>query len=177
MDKKVNDFSISVVIPTYNAERTIKRALDSVRKQTAVELISEIIVVNDGSTDGTQKIVEDYRKNHPEISVLLINKKNGGVSSARNIGMENANGNWIALLDSDDEWRENHLEELNTLMEQFPNYNVYITGYDLTLNDGTLIHKSQEILKSFPQVKKNFFVFYTLVFSIFLVLYVHFLVI
>ena len=104
MGTTVNSFSISVIIPAYNAEKTIIRALESVRQQTASEYIEEVLVVNDGSTDNTEECIEQYKKKYPYFLVKLISKKNGGVSSARNTGIKLAKGNWIALLDSDDEW-------------------------------------------------------------------------
>lgn len=101
---------ISVIIPMYNSEKTILRTLESVRKQTKIDLILEILVVNDGSTDNSEKIVEEYVKSNPHIPIKIINKKNGGVSSARNIGMKQSRGEFIALLDSDDEWLSTKIE-------------------------------------------------------------------
>ena len=93
---------ISVVIPTYNRSNLVCDAIDSVLKQTYFEYIKEIIVIDDGSTDDTEiKIKKKYGDN---LKVKYYKKENGGVSSARNLGMKYAVGNWIALLDSDDEW-------------------------------------------------------------------------
>ncbi|HEL9598210.1 TPA: glycosyltransferase family 2 protein [Streptococcus suis] len=110
MKKNIETSSISVVIPAYNSENIIIRALESVRLQTRLEYINEIIVVNDGSTDATALEVERYATKYPELNIRLINQENTGVSRARNIGMFNATGTWIALLDSDDEWFENKVE-------------------------------------------------------------------
>lgn len=134
----------SVVMPAYNAEKFIELSIKSILGQTYKDF--EILVIDDGSKDNTKAVVNSFNDKR----IKYIYQENSGVSVARNTGITNATGDYVCFLDSDDEWRENHLEELNTLMEQFTNYNVYITGYDLTLNDGTLIHKSQEILKSFP---------------------------
>ena len=77
---------VSVIIPMYNAESTIETCIDSVLKQTYKGKV-EIIVVNDGSTDNSQVIVEELiRKNNSNINIQLINKENGGVSKARNTG-------------------------------------------------------------------------------------------
>ena len=65
MGTTVNSFSISVIIPAYNAEKTIIRALESVRQQTASEYIEEVLVVNDGSTDNTKECIEQYKKKFP----------------------------------------------------------------------------------------------------------------
>ncbi len=99
-----------MVIPAYNSENVIVRALESVRLQTCLEYINEIIVVNDGSTDSTAFEVEHYAKKYPYLNIRLINQENAGVSRARNVGMLNALGTWIALLDSDDEWFANKIE-------------------------------------------------------------------
>ena len=100
---KIAKNDISVVIPMYNSERTIILVLDSINKQTAREFIREIIVVNDGSTDSSLELVSNYKMTSA-IPISIINKTNGGVSSARNIGMLNAHGDWIAFCDSDDIW-------------------------------------------------------------------------
>lgn len=82
---------ISVVIPLYNKKKAIKDALDSVLNQTV--LPDEIVIVNDGSTDGSDKIIELL--DHPLL--ILIHQKNGGVSAARNKGVETAKNEWIAF--------------------------------------------------------------------------------
>ena len=87
----------------YNASRTIERCINSVIAQT-YNGNYEIIVINDGSKDNSLSIVESFIKTSNLSNVKIINKTNGGVSSARNAGLKVANGNWIALLDSDDEW-------------------------------------------------------------------------
>ena len=88
---------ISVVIPAYNAEKHIARAIESVLAQTRPA--EEIIVVDDGSSDGTAEVVRSFGD-----KVILIQQPNAGVSVARNKGIEHATGDWIAFLDSDDEW-------------------------------------------------------------------------
>ena len=94
----------------YNSEDTIITCIDSVLNQTYRGKI-EIIVVNDGSKDNSKTIIEEIVKNNnSDIEIQLINKENGGVSSARNQGLALAKGEYIALLDSDDRWLENKLE-------------------------------------------------------------------
>lgn len=95
--------TISVIIPMYNSERTIEKALNSVLGQTYPARY-QIIVVDDGSSDRSAELVERYAETHPSADIRLIRKPNGGVSSARNAGMKAATGQWIALLDSDDQW-------------------------------------------------------------------------
>jgi len=93
---------ITVVIPTYNRYKFLKRALDSVFAQTY--LSQDVIVVDDGSTDDTFQIQKDF----PTIKYLY--QKNAGVSSARNTGIKEAKNEWVAFLDSDDEWLKNKLK-------------------------------------------------------------------
>ena len=95
--------NISVIIPTFNRRQTLDRAIDSILSQTYQPY--EIIVVDDGSTDGTADwLSANYS------SLQIIQQSNKGVSSARNTGINSARGDWIALLDSDDEWLPDKLE-------------------------------------------------------------------
>jgi glycosyltransferase involved in cell wall biosynthesis len=89
---------ISIIIPIYNVEKYLKQCLDSVINQTYSNL--EIILVNDGSTDSSGEICEQYKKSDKRIRV--IHKKNGGLSSARNEGIRQSSGEWIGFIDSDD---------------------------------------------------------------------------
>lgn len=117
---EVNNYKIAVIIPAYNCEDTIGAVLDSIVNQTAVELIGKIVVVNDGSTDNTQNTVEEFIQK-TQVPILLINKENGGVSSARNLGMETATEeNWFAFCDSDDTWNKDKLEKQITVLKQNP---------------------------------------------------------
>ena len=105
--------NISVVIPTYNRRKTIGRSIDSVLNQTLFP--SEIIVVDDGSTDGTSDYIQS---NFP--SIRLLQQPNKGVSSARNMGIRSSNSDWVALLDSDDEWFPQKLEKQVMTLSQSP---------------------------------------------------------
>ena len=96
--------NISVIIPTYNRKETLKRAIQSVLIQSYTPY--EIIVIDDGSNDGTKEWLKD---NFP--NVKYIYQMNSGVSSARNKGIKFARGDWIALLDSDDEWLPSKLKD------------------------------------------------------------------
>lgn len=104
--------NVSVIIPTYNRKNLLKRALHSVNNQTFVP--REIIVVDDGSSDGTKDwVLERF----PD--VRYIYQDNSGVSSARNAGIKEAIGSWIAFLDSDDEWMSNKLEQQKRVINSF----------------------------------------------------------
>lgn len=111
--------NISVVIPLYNSEDTIIPTLQSVEKQTKISYIKEIIVIDDGSTDSSKQIVNNYIP-ICKIPIILISKKNGGVSSARNLGMEHSSGQWIALLDSDDLWIPEKIEMQCKILREHP---------------------------------------------------------
>ena len=90
---------ISVVIPVYNVEKYLKRCIDSVLRQA--DVIQEIILVDDGSTDTSGKICDEYAEKHPEVKSLHIS--NSGPATAKNTGYDHATGNYIAFIDSDDE--------------------------------------------------------------------------
>ena len=89
---------ISVIVPVYNTEKYLPKCLDSLVNQTLKDI--EIIIVNDGSPDNSQKIIDDYVKKYKNIKAF--EKKNGGLSDARNYGIKKASGEYIAFLDSDD---------------------------------------------------------------------------
>lgn len=95
---------VSVIIPVYNAEKYLEECIDSVLKQDLEDF--EIILVNDGSTDSSGDICNLYAAKDNRIKVF--HKTNGGVSSARNLGIENAQGEWITFIDSDDSIQENY---------------------------------------------------------------------
>ena len=89
---------ISVIIPVYNAESTLRRCVDSVLAQTFTDF--ECLLINDGSKDKSGEICDEYAIRDSRVRVF--HKENGGVSSARNVGLDNATGEWIAFVDSDD---------------------------------------------------------------------------
>lgn len=112
---------ISVIIPMFNSESTIIRTLTSVINQTVNKVDYEIIVVNDGSTDKSLKLVNNFAAKHSSSIIKIIDKENGGVSSARNVGLKAARGKWIALLDSDDEWLPDKIERQLDFINRHPN--------------------------------------------------------
>lgn len=118
--------NISVIIPMFNSSKTIIKVLDSVRNQTAKGHIKEVIVIDDGSTDNSAEKVEKYRKKYSEIPIKLIHQENQGVSKARNTGLRQAKGEYIALLDSDDIWEKNKLERQIQILEEHSN--IYFLG-------------------------------------------------
>lgn len=124
---------ISIVIPLYNKEQSIVRTLDSVLAQTYKDY--EVIIVNDGSTDHSREVVEEYiqlsiinSRNGEQSSIRLINQSNSGVCSARNRGIQEAQGEYIAFLDGDDLWAPTYLEELAALIADYPSAAIYGVG-------------------------------------------------
>ena len=113
----------SVVIPLYNKEKAIKRAIHSVLNQTVQEF--EIVVVDDGSTDGGSQIVQRIQDSR----IRLIYQENEGVSAARNRGIAEARFDLIAFIDADDEWKPEFLETVARLVQDFPEAAVFATGY------------------------------------------------
>ena len=102
-------FNLSIVIPVYNAEKVIKKCLDSLISQKT-DYKYQIILVNDGSTDNSLNIIKDYESKYK--NVFVINQSNGGASIARNRGIRSAFGDYIGFVDSDDWVTEDYIEKL-----------------------------------------------------------------
>ena len=129
----MNNKLISVIVPVYNLENYIERCLKSIQNQTYSNI--EIIVVDDGSKDDSWNVINRIAKE--DNRVIPIHKENGGVSSARMLGLANANGEWIGFVDGDDEIEEDMYEVLiNNAFE----YDADIShcGYKLIFNDGRI---------------------------------------
>jgi glycosyltransferase involved in cell wall biosynthesis len=114
-------FSISVVIPTYNRWNLLNRALSSVVNQTYPA--HQIIVVDDGSDES---VSDSLRHSFPDVQFLR--QENKGVASARNLGIKQSTGEWVALLDSDDEWEPTKLEKQLAFIGKFPKLRAIHTG-------------------------------------------------
>lgn len=104
---------ISIIVPFYNAENTIKRCIDSILKQTYFNY--ELILVDDGSTDGSVEIIRQYK----DARLKLIQQKNAGTGSARNTGIRNSTGLYYLFVDSDDEIVDSYLEVMNRIRYQY----------------------------------------------------------
>ncbi len=126
---------ISVIIPTFNRLDLLKRAIKSVLNQSIKPY--DIIVVDDGSTDDTSEMIQQKYK-----SINLIKQKNSGVSAARNNGIKNAQGDWIALLDSDDEWGKNKLEEQVNNLTDNPKYEFCHTN-EIWIRNGIRVNQKK----------------------------------
>ena len=114
---------ISIIIPLYNKEASIATALRGVLAQTYQDF--EVVVVDDGSTDGGAAVVETFT----DPRIRLIRQENGGVSAARNRGIAEARGEHVAFLDADDEWMPEFLEEIAALQIEFSQCRAQSTAY------------------------------------------------
>ena len=130
---------ISVVIPLYNKEKSIAKTIESVLAQTYTDY--EIIVIDDGSTDKSAAVVESIILSLNESNsfiIRLFSKNNGGVSSARNLGIEKSRGEYIALLDGDDQWDKDYLTEQVKMIHDFPEAAMWGINY-AELYNGKLV--------------------------------------
>ena len=125
---------VSIIIPVYNTEKYLKKCLNSVVKQTYKNI--EIIIVNDGSPDNSQNIIDKFKQQYPKLIKSFI-KKNGGLSDARNYGIEKATGNYIAFLDSDDYVEQDCYEKMINKAEE--------KDFDLVVCDFKNIYDTRQV--------------------------------
>ena len=133
---------ISVIVPIYNVEKYLSECIESIKNQTFTDF--EVILVNDGSTDNSRKICENITKLDSRFTI--INKKNGGLSDARNKGIEKANGKYFFFVDSDDYLPLNALEKLVNI--------VNVSDYDMIV--GRFSHIYDDYEKETQKYGKNF---------------------
>lgn len=124
--------TFSVVIPLYNKEKTIRHTLECIFAQTLTDY--EIVIVNDGSTDGSAAVVESLA----DPRIRLIHQPNAGVSAARNGGVNEACGKYVAFLDADDEWDSNYLQTQANLISKYPECDVFASDYIFRNLEGTI---------------------------------------
>ena len=122
----------SVIIPLYNKAGEVERAVRSALGQSLQPL--EVVVVDDGSTDGSAEVVRGIESP----LVRLISQPNGGVCVARNRAIAESKGTHIALLDADDEWKPDHLAEIDRLVEEWPECGLYATAFDVVSPTGVV---------------------------------------
>jgi glycosyltransferase involved in cell wall biosynthesis len=121
---------VSVTIPTYNRGYIVKQAIDSVLAQNFKDF--EILIIDDGSTDSTKQVVESIQ----DVRLRYFYKENGGVSSARNLGLSKASGQYVAFLDSDDIWPEDFLKVMTERLDENPDFDLAYTATTLRFPDG-----------------------------------------
>ena len=150
--------TISVVIPLYNKQNAITATLQSVLAQTYTDY--EVVIVNDGSTDNSVQVVQEFFDKHPSLQgrdrVRLITQTNAGVSAARNIGIQEAKYDYIALLDGDDLWDEHYLEEQVKLIQDFPEAKMWGVNYADIVN-GKVYPYQQGMGENFRGYIENYF--------------------
>ena len=134
--------SVSIIMPLYNKEQEVARALKSVFVQTINDF--ELIIVNDGSTDKGPEIVKSFDDHR----VRVIDQDNGGVSYARNRGIAESQADLIAFLDADDEWEPDFLKTIIRLGDKFPSCEVLATNYSYRGGDD---NKRPTIIRGLPQ--------------------------
>lgn len=122
---------VSIIIPVYNSESTLKRCIESVINQTYKNI--EILIINDGSKDKSLNIMNEY-KNKDE-RIIVINQKNKGLSGARNIGINNATGDYITFIDSDDYIKPNLVKDTIKIFEKYE-CDVVRNNYELSYENG-----------------------------------------
>lgn len=147
---------VSVIVPVYNVEEYLPKCLDSLVNQTLEDI--EIIVVNDGSTDNSQKIIDQYTQKYPQI--ISLTKENGGLGDARNHGVDQAKGEFLAFVDSDDYISPNMMEEMYDLAKN-NNAQIALCNIQKVNEKGEVT----QIIKSIPNIsgavklKDNFSIF------------------
>ena len=134
---------ISVIVPVYNVEEYLEECLESIKRQTYIDI--EVILVNDGSTDGSKEICERYCEKDSRFK--LVNQENKGLSGARNRGMLESKGEFISFVDSDDVLKEDMLEQL---MKQ-------MTSEDIDIVECWYTNEKQELELSTPKNVKTIF--------------------
>lgn len=151
---------VSVIVPVYNVEKYLKKCIESIINQTYKNI--EIILVDDGSTDNSDKICDEFSLKDSRIKV--IHKKNGGLSDARNAGLDIMSGEWVVFVDSDDFGSKYYVENLFFLTQKY-NVDIAITSfkkfYDLKqkfvpkkiTNEKVLIHSAKDAIKNMFYIK------------------------
>lgn len=151
------DELVSIIVPVYNAEKFIRETIQTVLNQTYKNW--ELLLVNDCSTDNSKKIIEEYEKKDKRIHLIEL-EQNSGAAIARNTGIENSKGRYIAFLDADDLWDKRKLEkQLKFIKEN--NYEFTYTGYEFADENGNKNGKIVEVPNNinYKQALKNTTIF------------------
>lgn len=147
----MSKIKVSVIVPVYNVEKYLDKCLDSLGKQTLKDI--EIIVVNDESPDGSQKIIDKYSKMYSTIKGYK--KKNGGVSDARNFGIKEAKGEYIAFVDGDDYVSIDMYEKMYEKAKA-GNFDVVVCDLNYVYEDGSTKRVSSKIERDTMNIKKTY---------------------
>ena len=142
---------VSIVLPLYNKESSIQKTVTSVLNQTYSQY--ELLIVDDGSTDGSLGTVEKIKTNN----IRIITQLNNGVSSARNLGMKHANYDLIAFIDGDDFWENSYLEQMIRLIEDYPDAGFYGSNFFRVEENHTKKVKTNFLKDGFRGYVDNYF--------------------
>ena len=123
---------ISIIVPVYKVEKYLRHCVDSILAQTFTDF--ELLLIDDGSPDNSGAICDEYAEKDNRVRVF--HKENGGVSSARNLGLDNARGTYIMFCDSDDYVADNWAEKLYEFMN-YNEANLSICGYNFVMTDAS----------------------------------------
>lgn len=127
----------SVIVPTYNRAEFICGCIDSVLSQTFKSF--ELVVIDDGSTDATQKLISEYDCD----KIKYVKRNHSGVSTARNTGIANSSGSYLCFLDSDDRWDETKLEKTANYISKFPDIHVFHTD-EIWFKNGKILNQKKK---------------------------------
>ena len=133
---------VSIIVPVYNAEKYLNRCIDSILSQTMTDF--ELLLIDDGSKDNSGRICDEYAAK--DVRVRAFHKPNGGVSSARNLGLDNAKGKWITFVDADDRCSCNYLEHLLSKVDD---------DTDLIISYAVICDSTGEKAEVYPEYKVN----------------------
>lgn len=137
----------SIVVPLYNKEKFISETLESVINQTYFDY--EVVIVNDSSTDKSLSIAKSFAEKDKRFKVFTV--PNGGVSKARNFGIQYSKGEYICFLDADDIWKNNYLEEAFYLLKKYGKKDFLCFGYSWFVNDSNNIIRHCSLTKYFSE--------------------------
>ena len=146
MDNRSNNSAVSIIMPCYNTEKYLKKTMDSIFAQTFKDY--EIIMVDDGSTDSTPELLDAYEKKYPDI-IKVFHKENGGQSTARNLALDHARGEYILFWDSDDYADVDYLEPLVEAARE-NNSDTVISGSHYVDENGVVIENLNYPVDRYP---------------------------
>ncbi len=133
---------VSIIVPVYNAEKYLNRCIDSILSQTMTDF--ELLLIDDGSKDNSGRICDEYAEK--DARVRVFHKPNGGVSSARNLGLDNAKGKWITFVDADDRCSCDYLEHLLSKVDD---------DTDLIISYAVICDSTGEKAEVYPEYRVN----------------------
>lgn len=135
---------ISIIVPVYNTEKYIGECIDSLSSQIGAEN-TEIIIINDGSTDNSRVIAEEYIGNYSDLNIKLINQENKGLSNARNVGVTYATGEYLMFVDSDDYLLQGCIERISKQIDK-KKYDIVLFSLSTSNESGKIISLKNETL-------------------------------